>query len=168
MKSNNFPKAAMMHCFFGMLAAVLVAGSFSSCSNDKSEQNTVTVQTLNDSTQQLPVDTVSVQPAADTTATPAPTTVAPADTAIQDIKGQEDPALEGEKQYVIVTGSNVRLRKTPEIKDDNIIKDKSGKPVYPKKGERLQFYREEGDFCFVSYNDELVYIAKKFTTPAKK
>ena len=166
MKSNNFPKAAMMHCFFGMLATVLVAGSFSSCSNDKSEQNTVTVQTLNDSTEQLPVDTVAPQPV-DTVAT-TPAAVAPADTAIQDIKGQEDPALEGEKQFVIVTGSNVRLRKTPEIKDDNIIKDKSGKPVYPKKGERLQFYREEGDFCFVSYNDELVYIAKKFTTPAKK
>lgn len=168
MKSNNFPKAMMMHCFFGMLAAVLVAGSFSSCSGDKSEQNTVTVQTLNDSTEQLPVDTVATAPQPVDTVATTPAAVAPADTAIQDIKGQEDPALEGEKQFVIVTGSNVRLRKTPEIKDDNIIKDKSGKPVYPKKGERLQFYREEGDFCFVSYNDELVYIAKKFTTPAKK
>ncbi len=165
MKFNISPKATMKHCFFGMLAALLAVGSFSSCSNDKSEQNTVTVQSLNDSTDQLPVDTVSAKPA-DTTATA--TTVAPADTAIQDIKGQEDPALEGEKQFIVVTGSNVRLRKTPEIKDDNIIKDKSGKPVYPKKGERLQFYREEGDFCFVSYNDELVYIAKKFTAPAKK
>ena len=120
MKLNISPKATMKHCFFGMLAALLAVGSFSSCSNDKSEQNTVTVQSLNDSTDQLPVDTVSSKPA-DTTATA--TTVAPADTAIQDIKGQEDPALEGEKQFIVVTGSNVRLRKTPEIKDDNIIKD---------------------------------------------
>lgn len=162
MKLNASPKATVMHCFFATLALLLAACTFSSCTKEKNDQDTtVTVQTI-DTVAQMPIDTVQVNPV-DTTAKNEQV-----DPEIQDLKGQEDPALEGEKKYVIVTGSNVRLRTTPEINDNNILKDNAGKPIYPKKGERLQFYREEGDFCFVDYHDKLVYIAKKFTTPEKK
>lgn len=64
--------------------------------------------------------------------------------------------------YVTITGVNVRLRTTPEINDNNIIKDDRGKNVHPNKGESLKCVGEEGDFYLVLYRGDFVYVSKKY------
>ena len=63
---------------------------------------------------------------------------------------------------VIVTGTNVRLRTSPEINDHNILKDKRGKNLHPTKGQVLECIDAEGDFYFVYFNDLPCYISKQF------
>ncbi len=64
---------------------------------------------------------------------------------------------------VMVTGENVRLRTSPEINNHNILKDKKGKNLHPKKGQVLECIDAEGDFYFVYFNDMPCYISKQFT-----
>lgn len=64
---------------------------------------------------------------------------------------------------VIVTGSDVRLRTSPEINNKNILKDKKGKSLHPKKGQILECIDVEGDFYYVYFNDMPCYISKQFT-----
>ena len=64
--------------------------------------------------------------------------------------------------HVIVTGDNVRLREEPEINDKNIIKDKKGKNLHPKKGEKLPCMDAYGDFYYVDFHGLPCYISKQF------
>lgn len=63
---------------------------------------------------------------------------------------------------VRVTGNDVRLRKTPEINDRNIIKDHRGKNLHPKKGELLPCIDAAGDFFYVDFHGLPCYISNKF------
>ena len=72
------------------------------------------------------------------------------------------PSADPDAQYVKVTGVNVRLRTTPSINDNNIIKDARGKNVHPYKGERLKMVSEEDEFYLVIYRGDYVYISKQF------
>lgn len=63
---------------------------------------------------------------------------------------------------VRVTGNDVRLRKTPEINDRNIIKDRRGKNLHPKKGEVLPCIDAAGDFFYVDFHGMPCYISNKF------
>ena len=62
---------------------------------------------------------------------------------------------------VVVTGTNVRLRKSPSIK--GAIYTVNQAPVYPKKGERIKYMGESGDFYKVNYNGNYLYISKQFS-----
>ena len=72
------------------------------------------------------------------------------------------PSTDPGAQYVKVTGVNVRLRTTPSINDNNIIKDARGKNVHPYKGEKLKMVSEEDEFYLVIYRGDYVYISKQF------
>lgn len=72
------------------------------------------------------------------------------------------PSTDPDAQYVKVTGVNVRLRTTPSINDNNIIKDARGKNVHPYKGEKLKYVSEEDEFYLVIYRGDYVYISKQF------
>lgn len=163
MKQNPLHQPTMLHMFLGALAALMATFTITSCSGSKTtdqtpQQDTLTIVTTDslmlpsDIEEPAPAD--SLKPEAEAT------------TADPNVQTEQAPAAE--QKFVIVTGDNVRLRTAPEITDGNIVKDKAGKPIYPKKGERLQCSSEQGDFYCVSYNGQLVYISKKFTTPEKK
>ena len=65
------------------------------------------------------------------------------------------------QRYVVVTGTNVRLRKSPSIK--GAIYSVNQAPVYPKKGERIKYMGDAGDFYKVNYNGNYLYISKQFS-----
>lgn len=77
------------------------------------------------------------------------------------VADEDDPGCTIGK--VIVTGTDVRLRTTPEINNKNILKDKNGKNLHPKKGQILECIDAEGDFYYVYFNDMPCYISKQFT-----
>lgn len=61
---------------------------------------------------------------------------------------------------VVVKGTNVRLRLGPSTSHQ--IYSSGGKPVYPRKGEKLKYIGETEDFYQVEYKKAFVYISKKF------
>ncbi|MBQ1610675.1 MAG: hypothetical protein II087_02155 [Muribaculaceae bacterium] len=71
------------------------------------------------------------------------------------------PAANKSQRYVVVTGVNVRLRKSPSIK--GAIYTVNQAPVYPKKGERIKYMEDAGDFYKVNYNGNYLYISKQFS-----
>ena len=71
------------------------------------------------------------------------------------------PATNKQQRYVVVTGTNVRLRKSPSIK--GAIYTVNAAPVYPKKGERIKYMGDAGDFYKVNYNGNYLYISKQFS-----
>ena len=73
------------------------------------------------------------------------------------------PAKKGAK-YVVVTGQNVRLRQSPSLK--GAIYSANGKPIYPKKGQKIKLIGEEGDFYKVNFEGNYLYISKQFSQPA--
>lgn len=75
---------------------------------------------------------------------------------------KETTATKGQ-QYVVVTGTNVRLRKAASL--EGAIYSANGKPVYPAKGARLKLMGEEGGFYKVNYQGNYLYISKDFARP---
>lgn len=71
----------------------------------------------------------------------------------------------GKVSKVKVTGVNVRLRKTPEMSDGNIIKKSDGTNLHPNKGDILECLGESGDFYRVKFKGQDAYISKKFAEP---
>lgn len=63
---------------------------------------------------------------------------------------------------VVVDGVNVRLRRTPEINDTNIMTTPSGN-LHPEKGERLEYLGETSDFYKVRYKGYEAYISKQYS-----
>ena len=68
-------------------------------------------------------------------------------------------------KQVKVTGTNVRLRTSPEINNSNIIKSSNGTNLHPKKGATLDCIGEAGEFYKVKYQDKEAYISKQFAEP---
>lgn len=79
---------------------------------------------------------------------------------------EEEPTVQVVSQ-VRVTGTNVRLRKTPEINSYNIIQDDYGYNVHPPKGDVLEVLGEEEEFYLVRYSYYEAYISKQFTVPVE-
>ena len=86
----------------------------------------------------------------------------PVDPAKLAAKPAVKPAAKGQ-QYVVVTGTNVRLRKAPSLQ--GAIYTVNGKTVYPAKGERIKLMGEEGGFYKVNYQGSYLYISKDFARP---
>lgn len=64
--------------------------------------------------------------------------------------------------YVVINGTNVRLRLGPGTNYSYLTNSK-GAPVYLPKGTRLEHLGEAGDFYKASYKGKAVYISKKFS-----
>ena len=67
------------------------------------------------------------------------------------------------QRYVVVTGTDVRLRLQPSLKAGTL--QRGGVNVHPKKGERIKLMGAEGDFYKVNYQGNYVYIHKKYAVP---
>ena len=68
---------------------------------------------------------------------------------------------------VQVTGTHVRLRKSPEINDYNIVQNSRGRNIHPDKGDVLEVIADAGDFYLVRYYDIEAYISKQFAKPVQ-
>lgn len=66
------------------------------------------------------------------------------------------------KKYVVVNGENVRLRLEPSLQAA-WLHDTKGNPVHAPKGTKLEYKGEKGDFYYVFYKNNSVYISKKFS-----
>lgn len=66
------------------------------------------------------------------------------------------------KKYVVVNGENVRLRLEPSLQAA-WLHDTKGNPVHAPKGAKLEYKGEKGDFYYVFYKNNSVYISKKFS-----
>lgn len=65
--------------------------------------------------------------------------------------------------FVEVTGTDVRLRMKPSLNAATLIDANTGQNIHPKKGDRLPYLGEAGDFNKVNYNGYVVYISKQFS-----
>ncbi len=65
---------------------------------------------------------------------------------------------------VVVTGTNVRLRSTPQINNYNILKDRHGMNLHPRKGEVLPCIDIAEDFYYVDFHGISCYISSQFTS----
>lgn len=79
----------------------------------------------------------------------------------------DSPAAKPAKQksdkfYVVVNGTNVRLRTGPGI-NYAYYTWKDGSPCYLPKGTYLTHLGESGEFYKVDYNGKILYISKKFS-----
>lgn len=63
---------------------------------------------------------------------------------------------------VVVNGTNVRLRWGPSL-NSAIYSNGNGKPIYPKKGARLTYLGQNGNWYMVSYNGNTLYISKDYS-----
>lgn len=71
------------------------------------------------------------------------------------------PAASSSQRYIVVTGTNVRLRMSPSL--NGKVYPTNANPVYPKKGERIKYMGDAGDFYKVNYNGNYLYISKQFS-----
>lgn len=62
---------------------------------------------------------------------------------------------------VVVTGTNVRVRKGPGLNFDPIT-DYSGKNIHPDKGQRLEYLGEAEDFYRIKFRGYECWISKQF------
>ena len=78
-----------------------------------------------------------------------------------------DIAPEGDEMqqqtYVVVNGTNVRLRFEPNLTCSFLCYD-NGSPRYAPKGTRLPYLGEKGDFYYVQYDSVQGIRNKKHTT----
>ena len=66
------------------------------------------------------------------------------------------------KRNVVVNGTNVRLRLEPSLQA-GWLHDAKGNPIYAPKGAKLEYKGEKGDFYYVFYKNNYVYISKQFS-----
>lgn len=71
-------------------------------------------------------------------------------------------SLSASAAYVVVTGTDVRLRMAPSLKSETLTNSK-GVNIHPAKGEKLELLGESGDFYKVRYKGQVVYISKQFS-----
>ena len=68
--------------------------------------------------------------------------------------------LQSVQQYVMVTGTNVRLRLAPSLNAGTL--QRNGVNVHPRKGERIKLMGTSGNFWKVNYQGNYVYIHKDY------
>ena len=66
------------------------------------------------------------------------------------------------KKYVVVNGTNVRLRFEPSL-DASWLRYDNGSPRDAKKGSRLAYLGEADGFYYVEFQGNKVYISKEFS-----
>ena len=71
------------------------------------------------------------------------------------------------QDQVILNGTNVRLRLEPNLQC-GWLKDAKGQPIYLKKGTKLTYLGESGDFYQVKYEGKTLYVSKKFAYRASE
>lgn len=64
------------------------------------------------------------------------------------------------QRYVVVTGTDVRLRLQPSLNAKTL--QRNGVNVHPKKGERIKYMGESGSFYKVNFQGNYVYIHKDY------
>lgn len=69
------------------------------------------------------------------------------------------PSATGQR-YLVVTGTDVRLRLQPSLQAKTLQRD--GVNVHPRKGERIKYMGESGSFYKVNYQGNYVYIHKDY------
>ena len=70
---------------------------------------------------------------------------------------------EGEEEfYVVIDGSELRLRLEPSTNADT-FKWPDGTNRHPKVGERFYYLGEEGDFYQISFHGNALWVSKKYT-----
>lgn len=62
---------------------------------------------------------------------------------------------------VVVNGTNVRLRWSPSL-SGAIYSNGNGRPIYPRKGARLAYLGQTGNWFKVRYNGNVLYISKDY------
>ena len=65
------------------------------------------------------------------------------------------------KKYVVVNGTNVRLRFEPSL-DASWLRYDNGSPRYAKKGSRLAYLGEADGFYYVEFQGNKVYISMEY------
>ena len=83
----------------------------------------------------------------------------------QGVPASNVSSSKGLPSRVVVTGTGVRLRYTPEINKTNIYVNRYGSPVYPRKGQSIPVIGEADEFYQVSYKGNSLYISKLFASP---
>ena len=78
------------------------------------------------------------------------------------LKSYDYETTYGYETMVVVNGVNVRLRRTPEINDYNIIATSSGN-LHPDNGEYLEYLGETYDFYKIRYRGIEAYISKQYS-----
>ena len=78
------------------------------------------------------------------------------------MNAQNNKGTNPTKKYVVVNGENVRLRLEPSLQAA-WLHDTKGNPVHAPKGAKLEYKGEKGDFYYVFYKNNSVYISKKFS-----
>lgn len=63
-------------------------------------------------------------------------------------------------RYVVVNGTNVRLRYGPSLNAD-IYRNSRGAPIFPPKGSSLTYAGQTGDWYKVYYDGRTFYISKQ-------
>ncbi len=71
-------------------------------------------------------------------------------------------SLSASAAYVVVTGTDVRLRMKPSLKSETLTNTR-GENIHPAKGEKLELLGDAGDFYKVRYKGQVVYISKQFS-----
>ncbi|MBR6284905.1 MAG: hypothetical protein IKR25_11525 [Muribaculaceae bacterium] len=71
-------------------------------------------------------------------------------------------SLSASAAYVVVTGTDVRLRMKPSLKSETLTNSR-GENIHPAKGEKLELLGDAGDFYKVRYKGQVVYISKQFS-----
>lgn len=67
-----------------------------------------------------------------------------------------------QQRYVVVNGTNVRLRFEPNLNSSYLRYD-NGNPRYAPKGTYLTYLGQKGDFYYVQYAGYKVYISKQYS-----
>lgn len=143
----------MLYGILALVAGLLIGGSIAWIFIHNRENSTISTEVLTDTTD------IDSRP------------VAPQDMQQQGSGGStaEAPAQEEEVDpgcyigKVVVTGTDVRLRSTPQINNHNILKSRNGKNLHPNKGEELPCIDIEGDFYYVDFHGTPCYISSQFS-----
>ena len=81
---------------------------------------------------------------------------------IPDDEWFEEGGYEEEDVYVVIDGSELRLRLEPSTSADT-FKWGDGSNRHPKVGERFLYLGEDGDFYLIDFNGHALWVSKKFT-----
>lgn len=71
-------------------------------------------------------------------------------------------SVQSPQKYVVINGTNLRLRFEPNL-NCSWLHGSNGAPTYLPKGTKLPYKGEAGDFYRVLYNNQTLYVAKKYS-----
>ena len=75
----------------------------------------------------------------------------------------QNKTADKQMRSVVVTGTNVRVRKGPGLEYDPLT-DYNGKNIHPTKGQKLEYFGESNGFYQVRFDGNICWISKQFAT----